>query len=212
MASQYKLEITLKKEDLEKIYAAGKRVVLVKENGENGFSSEVEFIDDVAWVTFNPWEINKVSWKEEYFTYASDTERQSGAIIEKVSYQEAEPKTKLYRFNGYFKTEQFNGGAHETAYYVKNDYSQPETFGLAQTVKIGEKVYEANPINAVTLFNNEQGYFIPVEKVKVFLAAQAENGKVISVAQSQALLVDFTEKAERKVTYDSSTSKFILAD
>ena len=42
MASQYKLEITLKKEDLEKIYAAGKRVVLVKENGENSFSSEVE--------------------------------------------------------------------------------------------------------------------------------------------------------------------------
>lgn len=42
MASQYKLELTLKKEDLEKIYAAGKRVVLVKENEEKVSYQEVK--------------------------------------------------------------------------------------------------------------------------------------------------------------------------
>lgn len=108
--------------------------------------------------------------------------------------------------------EQFSGEAHPTAYYIKNNYYKPETFELAQTVKVGKQVYEANPINAMTVLNNEQAYFIPSEKVKVFLAARAENGKVISIAQSQALLVDFTEKSERTITYDRNTSKFVIVD
>lgn len=82
-----------------------KRVVLVKENGETNFSQATEFVDDVAWVTFQPWEINNVTWKEEYFVYASDVEKQSGAVIEKASYEEAEPKTKMYKFDGYFTAE-----------------------------------------------------------------------------------------------------------
>ncbi|HBJ77639.1 MULTISPECIES: hypothetical protein [Fusobacterium] len=213
MASEYKLNLRISKEDLELINGAGKRVVLVKENGEGSFSSGSEFIDDVAWVTFQLWELNNVTWQEEYYVYASDVEKQSGAVIEKASYEEAEPKTKLYTFDkGYFSASQFNGEAHPTAYFIKNGYDKPETFGLAQTVKVGKQVYEANPINAMTVFNNEQAYFIPIEKVKVFLAARAENGKVISIAQSQALLVDFTEKSERTITYDRSTSKFVIVD
>lgn len=108
--------------------------------------------------------------------------------------------------------EQFSGESHPTAYYIKNNYHKPETFGLAQSVKVGEKLYEANPINAMTVLNNEQAYFIPIEKIKAFLAARAENGKVISVAQSQVLLLDFTEKPEITITYDRSTSKFIVVE
>lgn len=52
MASEYKLNLRISKEDLELINGAGKRVVLVKENGEGSFLSGSEFIDDVAWVTF----------------------------------------------------------------------------------------------------------------------------------------------------------------
>lgn len=207
MASEYKLNLRISKEDLELINGAGKRVVLVKENGEGSFLSGSEFIDDVAWVTFQLWELNNVTWQEEYYVYASDVEKQSGAVIEKASYEEAEPFDK-----GYFSASQFNGEAHPTAYFIKNGYDKPETFELAQTVKVGKQVYEANPINAMTVFNNEQAYFIPSEKVKVFLAARAENGKVISIAQSQALLVDFTEKSERTITYDRNTSKFVIVD
>lgn len=64
----------------------------------------------------------------------------------------------------------------------------------------------------MTILNNEQAYFIPTEKIKVFIAAGAENGKVISVAQSQVLLLDFTEKPEITITYDRSTSKFIVVE
>lgn len=213
MASEYKLNLRVSKEDLELINDAGKRVVLVKENGEGSFSSGSEFIDDVAWVTFQLWGDNKVTWENKYSVYVSETQKQSGAVIDKASWEEAEPKTKMYLFNdGYFMGEQFSGESHPTAYYVKNNYYKPETFGLAQSVKVGEKLYEANPINAMTVLNNEQAYFIPIEKIKVFLAARAENGKVISVAQSQALLLDFTEKSEITITYDRSTSKFIVVE
>lgn len=34
--------------------------------------------------------MNKITWKEEY--YVLDTEKRSGIIIGKVSYQEVEPK------------------------------------------------------------------------------------------------------------------------
>lgn len=47
MASEYKLNLKVSKEDLEIINDAGKRVVLVKENGEGSFSSGSEFIEDM---------------------------------------------------------------------------------------------------------------------------------------------------------------------
>ncbi|UYI78105.1 MAG: hypothetical protein OGM09_13220 [Fusobacterium varium] len=212
MGSIYKLNIKMPKEDLMLLNSIDKKVVLVKENSESSGNSN-GFIDEVAWVTFQLWGDNKVTWENKYSVYVSETQKQSRAVIEKASWEEAEPKTKMYSFNnGYFMEEEFSGKSPPTAYYVKNNYYKPETFGLAQSVKVGEKLYEANPINAMTVLNNEQAYFIPVEKIKVFLAARAENGKVISVAQSQALLLDFTEKPEITITYDRSTSKFITVE
>ncbi|WP_373076840.1 hypothetical protein [Fusobacterium varium] len=121
MVSKYKLNLRVSKEDLELINSTGKRVVLVKENGEGSFSSGSEFIDDIAETIF--------------------VEKQSGTVIEKASYEEAEPKTKMYTFdNGYFSASQFNGESHPTAYFIKNEYDKPETFGLAQTVKVEEQV------------------------------------------------------------------------
>ncbi|MDH6457795.1 hypothetical protein M2102_001424 [Fusobacterium sp. PH5-7] len=210
--SVYKLNIKMDKEDLVLLNSADSKVVLAKENLEN-FGNSNDFTDEIVWVAFQPWEINSIIWESKYSVYISETKKKSGAVIEKASWEEAEPKTKIYSFNdGYFIEEQFSGEAHPTAYYIKNNYYKPETFGLAQSVKVGEKLYEANPINAMTILNNEKVYFIPTEKIKVFIAARAENGKVISVAQSQALLLDFTEKPEITITYDRSTSKFIVVE
>lgn len=137
MISECKLNLKVSKEDLDLINGAGKRVVLVKENGEGNFSSGSEFIDDVAWVTFQLWEQNNVTWQEEYYVDASDMKKESEAVIEKASSEEAEQKTKLYTFdNGYFSESQFNGEAHPTAYFIKNEHEK----SLAQTVKIGEQV------------------------------------------------------------------------
>lgn len=104
--------------------------------------------------------------------------------------------------------DQFSEESLPTAYYIKNNYYKPETFELAQSVKVEEKLYEANLINAITVVNNEEAYFIPIEKVKAFLATRAENGKVISMVKPEVLL-DFTEKPEITITYDINISKFI---
>lgn len=91
--------------------------------------------------------------------------------------------------------DRFSEESLPTAYYIKNNYYKPETSELAQSVKVEEKLYEANPINAITALNNEEAYFIPIEKIKAFLAARAENTKDISVVQPEVLL-GFTEKPE----------------
>lgn len=178
----YKLNIKMAIEDMKLLYSVDRKVVLAKENLEN-FGNSNDFIDEIVWVAFQPWEINPITWESKYSVYVSETQKQSGAVIEKASWKEAEPKTKMYSFNdGYFTGEQFSGESHQTAYYIKNNYYKPETFGLAQSVKVRDYLYEANPINAMTVLNNEKVYFIPTEKIKVFIAARAENGKVISVA------------------------------
>ena len=168
----YKLNIKMNKDDLMLLNSIDKKVVLVKENSESSGNSN-GFIDEVAWVTFQLWGDNKVTWKNEYSVYASENSQLATNSIE-------------------------------------NNYYKPEISEITQSVKVGEKLYEANPINAMTVSNDEQAYFIPIEKIKVFLAARAENGKVISVAQSQALLLDFTEKPETTITYDRNTSKFVI--
>lgn len=88
--SKYKLNIKMSKEDLELLNSIDKKVVLVKENSESSRN-----IDEVVWVVPQLWEENKINWESKYSVYVSETQKQSGAIIDKASLEEAEPKTKM---------------------------------------------------------------------------------------------------------------------
>jgi len=216
MASKYNLKINFTEEDLKYIKGTGKKVVIVKESDDDNhcmaMKAASEFVTDVAWVTCNPRMSINVSWEDTYFVYASDTKIQNGATIETISNKAAEPKTRLYTFtkDGYFEDEPYGNAPVNTAYYVKNICGETETFGLAQSAKVSSTVYSVNPINAISMLDNDSGYFIPVEKVKVFLSANADNGKVISVIQSDVLVVDLTVENSQSISYDKDTGKFRL--
>ncbi len=218
MASEYTLNINFTEEDLKYIEGTGKKVVIVKESDDSNHSMALKakggFVTDVAWVTCNPRMSIDVSWEDTYSVYASDTKIQNGATIKTTSNKEAEPKTRLYNFTdgGYFDDEPYSDGSISMAYYVKNSCGETETFGLAQTAKVSSAVYSLNPINAISMLNNDYGYFIPVEKVKVFLSANADNGKVISVIQSDVLVVDLTINNTQSIIYDRTSNKFRLED
>lgn len=87
MGSIYKLNIKMPKEDLMLLNSIDKKVVLVKENSESSGNSN-GFIDEVAWVTFQLWGDNKVTWENKYSVYVSETQKQSRAVIEKASDEE----------------------------------------------------------------------------------------------------------------------------
>jgi hypothetical protein len=218
MASEYNLIVNFTEEDLKYIEGTGKQVVLVKESDTSNHSmleqAGQSFVEDVAWVTFSPWMTTKVTWQSSYAVYASDVEKMNGAIIEKMSSKQAEPRTRMYNFvsGGYFKDEDYNEGPQDMAYYITNISGEKETFGLAQSVKVRSTEYSLNPINAVTMLNNDIGYFIPVEKVKIFLTANASNGKVISVVQSDTFTVDLTKKGTQTVIYDRASGKFRIEE
>lgn len=165
-------------------------------------------------MAFKPWMTSTVTWQSSYAVYASDVEKINGAVITKMSNKMAEPKTRMYNFveGGYFNDEAYSKGPQDMAYYITNICGEKETFGLAQTVKVRNAEYSLNPINAITMLNNDIGYFIPVEKVKIFLTANAQNGKVISVVQSETFTVDLTTKGTQTVIYDRPSGKFRLQE
>ena len=213
----YTLNVNFSEEALEKLQDSGHVVTIVKvcdDNNHTQSNAEKANSDDVqelAWVTFRPWQEGAVKWEEKYSVYASDTKITKGVVIERVAHKEAEKQDRQYLFKGGYFHENEYEGQDENSYYVRNEGGEMETFGLAQTVKVKSDKVDIAPINAFSMLNNEDGYFTPIEKIKIFLSSDASNGKVISHAQSDALLVDFTERAERTVEYDPVKSVFRIA-
>ena len=213
----YTLNVNFSEEALEKLQDSGHVVTIVKvcdDNNHTQSNAEKANSDDVqelAWVTFRPWQEGAVKWEEKYSVYASDTKITKGVVIERVAHKEAEKQDRQYLFKGGYFHENEYEGQDENSYYVRNEGGEMGTFGLAQTVRVKSDKVEIAPINAFSMLNNEDGYFTPIEKIKIFLSSDASNGKVISHAQSDALLVDFTERAERTVEYDPVKSVFRIA-
>ena len=198
----YNLTIQLSNEDVHTINAAQQKIVIVKQVGGSSGSP-------VAWVTFSPFENNLVSWEQEYGVYASTTQVQAGATIQKTSAVNPATSGVIYPFEtGSFGDPTGNAGTNN--YGVENEYSQQFTFGMAQSVTANGSKYDAAALNAVPVLSNEQAIFTPIEIVSVFLHAQFNNGVIISNITSNALDVDLTSEPSVTIHYDSSQGKFIM--
>lgn len=69
-----------------------------------------------------------------------------------------------------------------------------------------------NPINVLTVPYNHMAVMSPKEKIKVFLAADLDNGVVISREFSNALEVEYVgNETEKTVVYDQKSGMFIPA-
>ncbi len=198
----YNLTIQLSNEDVHTINAAQQKIVIVKQVGGSSGSP-------VAWVTFSPFENNLVSWEEKYGVYASTTQVQAGATIQKTSAVNPAKPELFYPFEtGSFGFPTGNAGRNN--YGVENEYSQQFTFGMAQSVTANGSKYDAAPLNAVPVLSNEQATFTPIEIVSVFLHAQFNNGVIISNITSKALDVDLTSEPSVTIHYSSSQGEFIM--
>jgi hypothetical protein len=202
--ANYQLNIQIATQDVQTINAAGQKVAIVKSVGNSSGTP-------VIWVGFAPFENNQVSWQNQYGVYASSTQVQNGATIFKTSAVNPASANVYYPFvNGTFNPPTTPGGGNNT-YGITNSYSQPFTFGMAQSVTANGNAFEASPLNAVPVLSNQNALFTPIERVKVFLFANFDNGVIISNITSNALEVDLTQIANRTIKYDQASGTFLMA-
>ncbi|OAA94994.1 hypothetical protein [Clostridium coskatii] len=198
----YKLNILFNSKDVATVFDAGQNVVLLKKTSTG---------NSVAWVTFQPFESNYVSWNDNYAIYASNSELKSGATIDKLSEVSAVSK-QLYTFNkGTFDPPESNSDIQEGQYAIEHKMAGYDTliFGLTQEAKCNGVLVSGSPINASIVPLNQSAKFTPYEIVTVYLEADITNGTVVTNVISNSLDVTFGgDTTEATIQYDSSIGGF----
>lgn len=208
MAS-YELTIRLNPEDTHTINAAKQKIVIVKEVAVNSDSDSDA--SKVAWLSFSPFENNVITWQTQYGIYASTIEIQAGAKILKSSSVNPASSGVIYPFEtGAFDTPY--GDAGQNNYGIENKYDTLFTFGMAQSATVNGSLFDAHPLNAITVLSQEQAIFTPIEKLSIFLNAKFNNGVILSSVSNKALDLDLTSTPSRVIHYDKEQGKFIQGD
>ncbi|MGN0432465.1 MAG: hypothetical protein ACI4EQ_08945 [Lachnospiraceae bacterium] len=198
---KYRLNIKFTDKDLQTIYKANEKVVLVKHTAGNGDSQ-------VAWVCFSPFMNNTIDWENQFAVYASNTEIQQGAEISKLSDLAATTKV-VYEFEqAIFQKPALAAGLGDNTYAVKNKMSDYDglTFGLAQDVQVNGVGIANNPINAVFVPYGQAISMTPIERIDVYLKNDINDGTVISHVTTIPLSVSYEEnEVEHTIAYNSAT-------
>lgn len=203
--NNYELEIQFTEDALKAIYAAGEKIVITKEVAGNKGNT-------VCWVSTLPFLNNSIKWTEEYMLYASREEVMNGATISKLSDVDAISEL-IYDFdNAIFDNAHTSSDVGKNEYGLSNQMNEYSylTFGLAQKVNVNGMRTEGRPINAVTLPYNHTATFSPIEKVRVCLANNLNNGMVITKEFSTAIDVTYSGTETKKtIAYDSTKGMFV---
>ena len=201
---QYQLIIDIDDAGLTNIYKAGQSVTIVKSVVANPLSSGNL---PIAWVSFQPFETNSVTWVENYNIYATTTQLISGATIMQTSVTAAPVQTGwTYTFaQGSFTGAQGGGSA---TYNMNNQQNGMYSFGLSQQAVINNMPVMA-PLNAIPVMYNEGATFTPEETVSIFLSNTSNNGVVLSQVSSNALTVTLTSQTPTaSIGFNDSNNTF----
>ena len=205
--SKYRLNIDFSKgEDLDLVYKAMEKVVLVKHT-EGSTDSQV------AWVTFSPLMRNTVDWETDFAVYASTSEVQNGAQINMMSDMAASTMV-MYNFeDGYFKNPEPSDIIGANTYAICNNYEQKQalTFGLAQGVNVNNEAFPNKPINAILVPFGQSAQMTPIERIDVYLMCNIDTSTVVSKIYSPVLTVTYKDdEFEHSIEYNANTGKFFL--
>lgn len=205
--SSYRLNIHFGEEDLKIIAKAHQKVILVKHTAGDTDTS-------VSWVSFKPWQLNTIDWDNTFAVYASNSELQSGAVINKLSDKSATSGVQYDFADGVFGSPKIaDTSVKQNTYYAKNlsDDYPAVTIGLAQNVVVNGIAFANHPINAVYVPFGQTTAMTPLEQVDVYLLNDILDSTVITHVQSIKLPVVYGEnETEHYVTYNGRTGQFFL--
>lgn len=222
----YTLNVLIDADYLGPINKAKEKVVLIKLVTTGGKGT--------AWVTFDPFQQNVVSWNNSYYIYASLIDPVEGAQIIINLSTPAQVRYE-YTFTDTFFNGQFNSQLEVGQYGVSNQvpYNQRQwvTFGMAQPYTVNGEAIGITPINAQVVPALHSAKFTPTETVQIFLASDIENGTVhniddpafSSTGSTKIPSLGYTKEAESVTTelsfgsnkqtitvaYDANLAKFI---
>ncbi|NBI30258.1 hypothetical protein [Chengkuizengella marina] len=171
---QYQLKIRIDCNYLDEIYKNNQEIVLMKGAGE----------PTVAWISFKPFEENTITWDENYSVYASGTEIEDGATINKLSERSAVEEDSYTFENGCFKLASSSLDLKPGSFGIINNFDENLTFGLAQDVTVHNKTTEGAPLNAVRASKGQCIQLTPFEDVVVFLQNTVNTGSVHSLTST----------------------------
>lgn len=157
-------------EDLKVIAKAHQEVTLVKHTAGDSDSS-------VAWVSFKPWQQNAIEWENTFAIYASNSEVQSKATINKLSDKIATSGVQYDFANGGFIAPKMDDlPAQANTYYVKNssDNYSSITIGLAQEVVTNDIL----PMEEISLMT-DSGKMLATTNIPKDVIENAENFSII---------------------------------
>jgi hypothetical protein len=202
----YRLNINFSGSDLDTIYKAGERVVVVKHTEERNSL--------IAWVSFKPFERNTIDWETQFALYAASGEIQSGAVINKLSDCMGQCRVNSIFENGYFSKTEPDDSIGLNSYEVTNHDGDKKilTFGLAQGVNVNGIAFPNNPINAVLVPRGHHAVMTPTERIDVFLEARAENSTVLSRIDSKSVSLTYSgDVRDISLNYDPKNGAFYTA-
>lgn len=202
---KYKLNIKISEKDLQILYRASEKIVIVKHTAE-GTDTQV------SWVTFGPFMNNTVEWETQFALYASNTEIQNGASINKLSDIAASTQT-LYQFEeGIFQKPVSVSTISPNTYALRHGMTGYPvlTFGLAQSVVVNGEGFANHPINAVYVPFGQAATMTPVERLDIYLKNDLISSTVVSHIMSEKLTISYTEETEHTVAYNGETGAFYL--
>lgn len=201
---KYRLNINFNETDLRTIYKANEKVIVVKHTAGDSDSQ-------VAWVSFAPFMENTIDWETEFAIYASTTQVEDGAVINKLSDKSAATKIQYKFLSGIFQDASPVPTLGDNTYALSNQMQGYDglTFGLAQNVVVNGEAFANHPINAIFVPYGQSIDMTPIEKVDVYLKSDLNDGTVISHLSSIVLPVEYADSStEHTVKYDGSTGKF----
>jgi hypothetical protein len=194
--------IVFSENDLDIIAKCKQKVVLVKStsNGKR-----------VAWVTFSPFEINRIEWTEKFALYASPCEARSGATILKMSDCIAQQQVNSTLERGWFSNfTPDNLPANTFKVTHNNADGKVLTFGLAQSVKVNNRSYYNSPINAVALAHGDSVMLSPIGKIEVYLEANVDDAQVLAENFSPLSQLTYSDEInELGLFYNSDIGMFL---
>ncbi len=208
----YTLNISIDSDSLKIIRGAQQRIILAKpvDGGT----------PNVAWVAFDPFENNAVTWSEEFGVYASTTEIQHGAEIYKMSQTTFPAQDAAYysfdgsaTFAGPFQGTQAPGrGSYRAINNMPSVDYKSLTFGLQQQARINGRLTAPTPVNAATVLATQQATFTPLTTVYAWLQASLVSATMITDVTGDSSKVVFGGSVfSASLKYDPAAGRFVPA-
>jgi hypothetical protein len=205
----YTLDLDITPQDLDVIQRAGQRIVLAKPVGGGK--------PNVAWVSFDPFQHNEVTWTEEFGMYASTTEKQHGASISKMSespFPAADGTSYTFSSSANFEGPRTETSVSKGVYKVENEMPSSRypslQFGLLQEAKVNNQNAGLQPLNIASVPAENSATFTPITTVYAWLEADIESGTVITEVTSERAKVQFKGgTTSHTLQYDATKGKFV---